>query len=154
MNTIGVIQATTTFLATSNGLASGNHILEALEHALCEVIERDTQALDAARGMTDSLKRNMISLGSDLTVTPRAGLVPSRIACAIAPGAKTSRATAESTSAASFLEMVIPVPPMRSGPRSGGRQVTCDPGQLRQEPLHARDSRSTERTRAHSAPTA
>jgi len=59
MNTIGVIQATTTFLATSNGLASGNHILEALEHALCEVIERDTQALDAARGMTDSLKRKI-----------------------------------------------------------------------------------------------
>src|SRR5436189_290763 len=59
MNTIGVIQATTTFLATSNGLASGNHILEALEHALCEVIERDTQALDAALGMTDSLTRKI-----------------------------------------------------------------------------------------------
>ena len=56
MNTIGVIQATTTFLATSNGLASGNHLLEAIEHALCEVIERDTHSLDAARGVASSLK--------------------------------------------------------------------------------------------------
>lgn len=31
-------------LRTSNGLASGNHVLEALAHALCEVIERDADA--------------------------------------------------------------------------------------------------------------
>jgi YcaO-like protein with predicted kinase domain len=30
-----------TFVASSNGLASGNHLLEAVTHALCEVIERD-----------------------------------------------------------------------------------------------------------------
>ncbi len=51
MNTVGIAQSTLTFLATSNGLASGNHILEAMEHALCEVIERDTQAIDEARGL-------------------------------------------------------------------------------------------------------
>ena len=33
------------FCVSSNGLASGNHILEAMEHALCEVIERDADAL-------------------------------------------------------------------------------------------------------------
>jgi YcaO-like protein with predicted kinase domain len=33
------------FDITSNGLASGNHILEALSHAICEVIERDATAL-------------------------------------------------------------------------------------------------------------
>ena len=59
MNTIGVNQAVMTFLTTSNGLASGNHILEAIEHALCEVIERDTHALDSARGMTNSLKNKV-----------------------------------------------------------------------------------------------
>ena len=32
------------FLATTNGLASGNHPLEARVHALCEVIERDATA--------------------------------------------------------------------------------------------------------------
>lgn len=32
-------------LRTSNGLASGNHPLEAVLHALCEVIERDAEAL-------------------------------------------------------------------------------------------------------------
>ena len=30
-----------TFAASSNGLASGNHILEAVSHGICEVVERD-----------------------------------------------------------------------------------------------------------------
>jgi len=33
------------FVRSSNGLASGNHILEAIVHALCEVIERDAVSL-------------------------------------------------------------------------------------------------------------
>ncbi|MGB8643740.1 MAG: YcaO-like family protein [Anaerolineae bacterium] len=33
------------FAATSNGLASGNHLLEALSHAICEVVERDATTL-------------------------------------------------------------------------------------------------------------
>jgi thiazole/oxazole-forming peptide maturase SagD family component len=33
------------FPITSNGLASGNHPLEAISHALCEVIERDAMAV-------------------------------------------------------------------------------------------------------------
>jgi YcaO-like protein with predicted kinase domain len=33
------------FVASSNGLASGNHILEAISHAICEVVERDAVAL-------------------------------------------------------------------------------------------------------------
>lgn len=33
------------FAATSNGLASGNHILEALSHGICEVVERDATAI-------------------------------------------------------------------------------------------------------------
>ena len=33
------------FLASTNGLASGNHPLEAASHALCEVIERDATSL-------------------------------------------------------------------------------------------------------------
>jgi ribosomal protein S12 methylthiotransferase accessory factor len=33
------------FSASTNGLASGNHILEATNHALCELIERDATAL-------------------------------------------------------------------------------------------------------------
>jgi len=34
-----------TFLQSTNGLASGNHILEAIAHGLCEVIERDAVTL-------------------------------------------------------------------------------------------------------------
>lgn len=33
-----------TFDVSSNGLASGNHLLEAISHGLCEVIERDAEA--------------------------------------------------------------------------------------------------------------
>jgi len=33
------------FAATTNGLASGNHILEAICHAICEVVERDASTL-------------------------------------------------------------------------------------------------------------
>jgi ribosomal protein S12 methylthiotransferase accessory factor len=33
------------FVKSSNGLASGNHLLEAISHGLCEVVERDALAL-------------------------------------------------------------------------------------------------------------
>jgi ribosomal protein S12 methylthiotransferase accessory factor len=33
------------FAASSNGLASGNHILEAISHGICEVVERDATTL-------------------------------------------------------------------------------------------------------------
>lgn len=33
------------FFASSNGLASGNHMLEAISHGICEVVERDATAL-------------------------------------------------------------------------------------------------------------
>jgi YcaO-like protein with predicted kinase domain len=33
------------FYASSNGLASGNHALEAISHAICEVVERDSTSL-------------------------------------------------------------------------------------------------------------
>ncbi len=37
------------FLASTNGLASGNHVLEAISAAICEVVERDAVALWHAR---------------------------------------------------------------------------------------------------------
>jgi len=45
------------FVATSNGLASGNHLLEAVCHAICEIVERDATTLwhlldSAAQGRT------------------------------------------------------------------------------------------------------
>lgn len=33
------------FASTSNGLASGNHLLEAISHGICEVVERDATTL-------------------------------------------------------------------------------------------------------------
>jgi len=33
------------FVASSNGLASGNHLLEAISHGICEVVERDAASI-------------------------------------------------------------------------------------------------------------
>jgi YcaO-like protein with predicted kinase domain len=38
------------FTATTNGLASGNHTLEAIAHGICELVERDATALWKLRG--------------------------------------------------------------------------------------------------------
>ncbi len=39
------------FGMSSNGLASGNHLLEAIVHAICEVVERDATTLWYSRGL-------------------------------------------------------------------------------------------------------
>lgn len=38
------------FISSSNGLASGNHLLEAISHAICEVVERDAVTLWSLKG--------------------------------------------------------------------------------------------------------
>jgi YcaO-like protein with predicted kinase domain len=47
------------FLATSTGLAAGNHLLEAVSHALCEVVERDAVALWSERTESDRASRKV-----------------------------------------------------------------------------------------------
>lgn len=61
MNAVGQGLRSETFSSSSNGLASGNHILEAIEHAMCEVIERDCHALFSARG-TEAAKSAKVAL--------------------------------------------------------------------------------------------
>jgi len=45
------------FLAGSNGLASGNHLVEAISSAVCELIERDSVALWSASGIRTRARR-------------------------------------------------------------------------------------------------
>ena len=45
------------FIATSNGLASGNHLLEAISHAICETVERDAATLHSVRAPQDAASR-------------------------------------------------------------------------------------------------
>ncbi len=47
------------FAASSNGLASGNHLLEAISHAICEVVERDANSLWMLRQPTDRGSRQL-----------------------------------------------------------------------------------------------
>jgi ribosomal protein S12 methylthiotransferase accessory factor len=47
------------FLNSSTGLASGNHLLEALSHALCEIVERDAAALWERRDADDRAERRL-----------------------------------------------------------------------------------------------
>ena len=45
------------FLAGSNGLASGNHLVEAISAAICELVERDAVAVWAALGVRAKAQR-------------------------------------------------------------------------------------------------
>ncbi len=47
------------FAASSNGLASGNHLLEAISHAVCEVVERDANSLWMFRQPSDRESRRL-----------------------------------------------------------------------------------------------
>jgi ribosomal protein S12 methylthiotransferase accessory factor len=47
------------FAVSSTGLASGNHVLEAVSHALCEIVERDATARFAARTDEDREARRL-----------------------------------------------------------------------------------------------
>jgi YcaO-like protein with predicted kinase domain len=47
------------FIATSNGLASGNHLLEAISHAICETVERDAATLHSVRAPRDAASRRV-----------------------------------------------------------------------------------------------
>ncbi len=47
------------FAISSNGLASGNHVLEAIAHAVCEVIERDATSLWHAGGAATRKARRL-----------------------------------------------------------------------------------------------
>lgn len=47
------------FIATSNGLASGNHLLEAIGHAICETVERDAATLHSVRAPEDTASRRI-----------------------------------------------------------------------------------------------
>jgi YcaO-like protein with predicted kinase domain len=47
------------FVATSNGLASGNHHLEAISHAICETVERDAATLHHVRAPAETALRRI-----------------------------------------------------------------------------------------------
>jgi YcaO-like protein with predicted kinase domain len=51
--TIPLPPGTGCFSGSSNGLASGNHLLEAISHGICEVIERDSVALWCLKDISD-----------------------------------------------------------------------------------------------------
>jgi len=51
------------FVASSNGLASGNHFLEAVSHGLCEIVERDAATLHSVRDPADRAARQ-VDLGT------------------------------------------------------------------------------------------
>jgi YcaO-like protein with predicted kinase domain len=55
-------RGSTLFYASTNGLASGNTRIEALCHAICEVIERDAQAICGARAQIRPLVRGLLGV--------------------------------------------------------------------------------------------
>lgn len=67
------------FLASSNGLASGNHRLEAIIHGLCEVIERDARTLWSLR---DEETQDETRLDLETVADPLCRRLLTRFACA------------------------------------------------------------------------
>lgn len=53
------------FAGSSNGLASGNHHLEAISHAICEVVERDSMSLWRLRGPDEQGARSVDTASVD-----------------------------------------------------------------------------------------
>jgi ribosomal protein S12 methylthiotransferase accessory factor len=66
--TIAVPPGRGCFAASTNGLASGNHLLEATSHGLCEVIERDATSLWHRRrpAAQDETRLDLATVGDDL----------------------------------------------------------------------------------------
>jgi ribosomal protein S12 methylthiotransferase accessory factor len=54
------------FVMSSNGLASGNHALEAMLHALCELVERDANTLWRLGGGEAGARIDLASVGDPL----------------------------------------------------------------------------------------
>ena len=56
------------FSQNSNGLASGNHYLEAVSHAICEVVERDATSLwhQKSQSGRDAVKLNLDSVDDEI----------------------------------------------------------------------------------------
>ena len=52
------------FMMSSNGLASGNHLLEAISHGICEVVERHSSALFHIEVASGAAERRRIDLES------------------------------------------------------------------------------------------
>jgi YcaO-like protein with predicted kinase domain len=50
------------FAASSNGLASGNHLLEAISHAICEVVERDAMTMWELGGCDEATRIDLASV--------------------------------------------------------------------------------------------
>jgi YcaO-like protein with predicted kinase domain len=53
------------FLAGSNGLASGNHPIEAISAGICELVERDAVALWSASGIRERARRHLDTASVD-----------------------------------------------------------------------------------------
>lgn len=69
------------FYASSNGLASGNTLIEALCHAICEIIERDAQAISVARSELRPLLHAMVGRADpgEGRLSPKRRLLLSRL---------------------------------------------------------------------------
>ena len=56
------------FAMSSNGLAAGNHLSEAISHGLCEVIERDSFTLWVAAGGLDTTRIDIATIDSPIGI--------------------------------------------------------------------------------------
>lgn len=108
------------FVAGSNGLASGNHYLEAIVHALCEVIERDATTLWFQGNLETEVQLDLGSVDD----------LPCRAVLDRYAAARISVAVWETTTdigVASFICQIAEPPGSRVRPISGAHGMGCHP---------------------------
>ena len=72
------------FSATSNGLASGNHLVEAMLHAVCEVIERDSTTMwEASLDRRPDTRLDLTSIDDDVCRRLLTRLAEANVAVAV-----------------------------------------------------------------------
>jgi YcaO-like protein with predicted kinase domain len=108
------------FVMSSNGLASGNHYLEAIVHALCEAIERDATTLSLQDDLGTTVRLDLESVDDPTCRAVLDRYVASRVSVAVWD-------TTTDIGVASFLCQIAEPPEARMRPVSGAHGMGCHP---------------------------
>jgi len=110
------------FVASSNGLASGNHLLEAISHGICEIVERDAASIWTRRPKEEQ-QRDRVDLDSIVSEECRDVLARyEKAGIAVAVWEMTG-----DIGIPSFMCMIAEPPGRRLSPIPSSRGMGCHP---------------------------
>jgi YcaO-like protein with predicted kinase domain len=110
------------FVASSNGLASGNHPLEAISHGICEVVERDAASIWTRRPAEAQHQARVDLAGIDSEECRQVLALYERAGIAVAVWEMTS-----DVGIPAFMCMIAEPPGRRTFPIPSSRGMGCHP---------------------------